>query len=88
MYRDSFEKCPRCAVELTDARSARGCRSCGGLWVEEPVLSEMVLEMLPPGRLSHLQLAVLQRAEPAIACPACGDRMEQTATLERRPENE
>lgn len=84
MYRDSFEKCPRCAVELTDARSARGCRSCGGLWVEEHVLSEMVLEMLPPGSLSRLQLAAVSRAEPAIACPTCGDRMEQTEIHQAR----
>lgn len=82
--RDAFEKCPRCAVELTDARSARGCRSCGGLWVEEHVLTEMVLEMVPPGSPARLQLAALQRAETAIACPRCGDRMEQTEIHEVR----
>jgi hypothetical protein len=62
MYRDSFEKCPRCATELVDARSARGCRVCGGLWVEEQVFTEMILAMLPPRPLSRLVLAVIDRS--------------------------
>jgi Zn-finger nucleic acid-binding protein len=76
MYRDSFDKCPRCGVELVDARSARGCRVCGGLWVEEAVLTEMILAMLPPRPLSRLALAVLERAEAPIGCPTCGEAME------------
>ena len=82
MYRDSFEKCPRCAVELIDARSARGCRACGGYWVEEPVLTEMILAMLPPRPLSRLALAVLDRSEAPIGCPTCGDAMQLTAIHE------
>jgi Zn-finger nucleic acid-binding protein len=82
MYRDSFEKCPRCAVELVDARSARGCRACGGYWVEEPVLTEMVLAMLPPRPLSRLALAVLDRSEAPIGCPTCGDAMQSTSIHE------
>ena len=78
-YRDAFERCPRCGTELVDARSMRGCKSCGGLWVEEPILSEMVLRMLPPGALNRLELAVLARSdEQPLACPVCGDVMQQT----------
>lgn len=75
-YRDTFEKCPRCGIDLTDARSARGCRQCGGRWVDEQVLTEMVLEMLPPRPLSQLVLAVIERTDPAIGCPSCGAKME------------
>jgi pSer/pThr/pTyr-binding forkhead associated (FHA) protein/Zn-finger nucleic acid-binding protein len=77
-YRDSFENCPRCGVALVDARAARGCEQCGGLWVEEPVLSEMVLTMLPPQPHGRLLLAVLQRAGEKLPCPTCGDAMHPT----------
>ena len=60
-YRDSFEQCPRCHLTLVDARAARACEQCGGLFVEEPALSEMVLNMLPPQPHGRLLLAVLQR---------------------------
>lgn len=82
MYRDAFEKCPRCAVELVDARSARGCRACGGLWVEEAILTEMILAMLPPRPQSRLVLAVLDRSGAPIGCPTCGEAMEATAIHE------
>lgn len=75
-YRDTFEKCPRCAVELTDARSARGCRQCGGLWVDEQVLTEMVHDMLPPRPFGRLVLAILDRTDHPIGCPSCGVKME------------
>lgn len=77
-YRDSFERCPRCGVELADARSARSCSACGGLWVDEAVLAEMVQDMVPSGPLGRLQLAVLNHGDPAIACPRCGEQMLQT----------
>ena len=70
-YRDSFETCPRCGVELVEARSARACPACGGLWLDEMVMSEMVLEMLPPQPISRLELAVLERTGEPIACPTC-----------------
>jgi Zn-finger nucleic acid-binding protein len=82
MYRDSFEKCPRCAVELVDARSARGCRACGGLWVEEPVLTEMIHRMLPPRPLGRLVLAVIDRTGAPNGCPTCGDMMDTTSIHE------
>lgn len=50
-YRDSFENCPRCAIALVDAGSVRACSGCHGQWVQEPVLAEMVLAMLPAGTL-------------------------------------
>lgn len=77
-YRDSFEKCPRCGIELTDARSARACPGCRGLWVSEQVVTEMVLEMLPPGPLSRLVLEVIVRTGAPIGCPSCGEPMVAT----------
>lgn len=77
-YRDVFEQCPRCRVALVDAGSVRSCRNCGGLWVEEAVLTEMVLKMLPPRPLSRLVLAVLDRTGAPIACPTCHEAMDST----------
>lgn len=48
------------------------------MWVEEAVLEEMVLEMLPPGPLRRLQLEVMQRSEAPVGCPSCGEQMQQT----------
>jgi len=61
-----------------DARAARGCEQCQGLWLEEPMLTEMVLKMLPPQPHSRLLLAVLQRAGERLPCPTCGDPMHAT----------
>lgn len=77
-YRDTFENCPRCGVALVAAGAARACNECRGLWVVEAVLSEMVLEMLPPGQLARLELAVLDRAGEGLGCPSCGERMTPT----------
>lgn len=81
-YRDALEACPRCALALVDARSARGCQGCGGLWVGEAVLTEMVLAMLPPRPLGRLVLAVVDRADPLLACPSCQRAMEPTSIHE------
>jgi Zn-finger nucleic acid-binding protein len=90
-YRDSIDTCPRCNVALVDARSARGCRDCGGLWVDERVLTEMILAMLPPRPLARLVLAVLDRSDGPLACPTCRRVMEPTAIheviLDRCPEH-
>lgn len=80
-YRDTFDRCPRCGIALTDARSARGCPQCGGLFVDEAILTEMIREMLPPGPLGRLQLALLQREEDPIGCPSCGEQMAQTGLM-------
>ena len=77
-YRDSFETCPRCRVALVDAGSVRTCTACRGQWVLEPILAEMVLQMLPPGELSRLELATLERGGEGLACPTCGERMRET----------
>ena len=78
-------------MELVDARSARGCPQCGGLWVEEGVLEEMVLEMLPPGPLRRLQLEVMERSEAPVGCPSCHEPMQQTrihdVVLDRCPKH-
>jgi Zn-finger nucleic acid-binding protein len=80
MYRDAFEQCPRCGVELVDARSARGCPRCGGMWLSEAVLIEMVLEMLPPELFgehvgAHLQFTPAFQPSTPIPCPACHESM-------------
>ena len=79
-FRDSFENCPRCGTELVDARDARGCQACGGVWIEEAVLTEMIVEMMPPASrvLGRLVLAVVQRSGEALACPTCGEAMVPT----------
>lgn len=81
-YRDTFAKCPRCGVDLVDARDARGCRTCGGLWLQEAVFHEMVTVMLPPRPLSRLALAVIDRRGEPIACPECGTTMDQVGIQE------
>jgi Zn-finger nucleic acid-binding protein len=81
-YRDAFERCPRCTTTLEDARSARGCRACGGLWLDGAVLEEMVLAMRPQRPLGRLELAVVARAEPPLPCPACGEPMQATEVHE------
>ncbi|MEO8702443.1 MAG: FHA domain-containing protein [Kofleriaceae bacterium] len=81
-YRDSFDTCPRCTAALEDAGSARGCRTCGGLWLDEAVLEEMVLAMRPGRPLDRLELDVVARAAAPLACPACGDPMQATEVHE------
>ena len=48
------------------------------MWVEQAVLDEMVLEMLPSGPFGRLHLAVLDRSEAPIACPSCHEPMHPT----------
>jgi Zn-finger nucleic acid-binding protein len=77
-FRDSFDQCPRCGITLEDAQSARACRNCSGVFVEEPVLAEMILEMLPPGLFGTLALSEVKRTGAQLACPQCGDAMKPT----------
>jgi Zn-finger nucleic acid-binding protein len=74
-YREAFEQCPRCKVVLEDARSARGCRACGGLWLDESVLTEMIMAMRPMRPLDRVELAVIHRDGPALGCPTCSQPM-------------
>ena len=80
-FRDTFDCCPRCGTALEDAGSARACRSCGGAFVEEPVLAEMILKMLPPPPrvFGRLELSELQRTGQPLACPSCAGAMTPTA---------
>lgn len=77
-YRDSFEQCPRDKAPLVDAGAVRACEQCQGQWVEEPILAEMIMRMLPPGDspLGVLYQAVLERGGEQLGCPTCGDKME------------
>ena len=80
-YRDSFESCPRCGLALNDAGSVRACDQCSGQWILEPVLSEMVLEMMTPGILRRVQLGKLDETAPAIGCPSCHEKMQPMTML-------
>ena len=83
-FRDTFDQCPRCAVTLEDAHSARGCRNCGGAFLEEPVLAEMILQMLPPPprTFGPLVLSEVQRSGSPLACPQCTKPMTPTTIHE------
>ena len=82
-FRDTFETCPRCGTALEDAKSVRGCRSCGGALVDEAVLAEMLLEMLPapPRAFGQLALSEAKRGDK-LACPSCGAAMKPTTIHE------
>ncbi len=76
MYRDSFESCPRCRTALGDAGAVRACEQCGGQWIGEAVLSEMVLEMLLPAVLRKVEIGTVDTTTgESIACPSCGEKM-------------
>jgi Zn-finger nucleic acid-binding protein len=83
-FRDSFDQCPRCGITLEDAQSARGCRGCNGMFLDEPVLSEMILEMLPPPPRAYgpLALSEVKRTGTQLACPSCKDAMKPTTIHE------
>lgn len=50
------------------------------MFVDEPVLAEMILEMLPPPprTFGPLALSEVQRTGQPLACPQCGDAMKAT----------
>jgi Zn-finger nucleic acid-binding protein len=74
VYRDEYERCPRCSIELVDAGSARGCNQCQGMWVSEVVLREMANDMpIPP---APVQLRWIVDARDRLACPSCTQPME------------
>ncbi|MBL0219963.1 MAG: zf-TFIIB domain-containing protein [Myxococcales bacterium] len=73
IYRDEREQCPRCSTELIDARAARGCSTCGGLWIGVGDVQEMVQQMQTPQRPMELTFEIDQRT--ALACPSCKDPM-------------
>ncbi|MFT3696396.1 MAG: zf-TFIIB domain-containing protein [Kofleriaceae bacterium] len=73
MYRDEYERCPRCHVELTDAGAVRSCTSCRGQWASHATLMEMALTMTFPER-PYVNLVEVTRDE-VLACPSCGAGM-------------
>lgn len=73
IYRDSTEQCPRCSTDLIDARAARGCESCGGLWIGVGDVQEMAQQMLNPPEPLTLPFQVDSRQ--ALPCPTCTDSM-------------
>jgi Zn-finger nucleic acid-binding protein len=54
------------------------------MFLEEPVLAEMIREMLPPPprAVGALALSVAKRTGEALACPQCGDAMKPTTIHE------
>lgn len=73
-YRDELEKCPRCAAELVDAGSVRGCVQCGGQWVPTDVLVDMTTTMQITAR--PIRLNWVSDRHETLACPTCGQDME------------
>lgn len=73
MYRDEYERCPRCQVELTDAGAVRSCGACRGQWASASTLLDMAQTMTHPNPLPPLQFAAHDRAK--LACPSCQDGM-------------
>lgn len=73
-YRDARAACPRCHAELEHGTSGAGaaCRACRGLWLDEPVLDEMVREM--GDGLGALAYAA-READREVACPSCTQPM-------------
>ena len=74
MYRDEYERCPRCTIELVDAGSARSCTQCQGMWVAEGVLRDMANDMpIPP---EPVDLRWHDDPRKQLACPSCTNAMD------------
>lgn len=75
-YRDPFLRCPRCGASLEKAGAAWGCGACRGVFVEEPVLEDMLREMheQPVGARY-----VARFAEAPVPCPRCVEPMTAVA---------
>ena len=63
VYRDDYERCPRCGTELIDAGSVRQCTTCRGMWAAEAVLVQMAAAMHIPER------------PVSLPCPSCQEPM-------------
>lgn len=74
MYRDEYERCPRCHVELVDAGSVRACTGCQGQFATLEVLQEMAAQMTHPNPARLFLKTDVKRSR--IACPACSEAME------------
>lgn len=49
MYRDEYERRPRCRVELIETGTVRSCTACRGQWATQAALLDMAAEMTRPG---------------------------------------
>jgi len=74
IYRDGVDQCPRCGTGLLDARAARGCETCGGLWIGVGDVQEMMQKMRVP--LEPMQVPFERVVREQLPCPACRTPME------------
>jgi Zn-finger nucleic acid-binding protein len=74
MYRDNYEQCPRCRIDLVSAGSVRMCSQCSGHWVDGEVLREMAQAMVVPARPVEIEL--VSTRHPKLPCPSCEQLME------------
>lgn len=75
MYRDRVQQCPRCRAGLEQSGSVWRCGECTGCWIEERILSEMVLRMRDGLGSTALPFVARTAPEPVRACPSCGGAM-------------
>ncbi|MCE9572892.1 MAG: zf-TFIIB domain-containing protein [Deltaproteobacteria bacterium] len=78
MYRDEFEHCPACATELVTAGDRRACHGCGGIWMREATLTELVHDMQNGAESSGLRFAPRRGGDPRV-CPVCHQPMDRVA---------
>jgi Zn-finger nucleic acid-binding protein len=72
VYRDSFVSCPACGVALgTDGGgdAMKTCEGCGGAWVPEAIVAEMVRTMTYNAELAPAFKASTEKINRK--CPAC-----------------
>jgi Zn-finger nucleic acid-binding protein len=77
MYRDSRDQCPRCGEQLIDARAARACSACFGMWLGVGDVQEMAQQMQVPVR--PVQLPFTEDPRQPIPCPECTQPMRTLA---------
>lgn len=75
MYRDMFQRCPRCATELRELHTMAACPTCDGRFVPLPVFLELANDMQPHGSSPIVALPLWPRTDSPIGCPSCGDAM-------------
>ncbi len=64
--------CPRCAQALEQDGAAAGCKACGGVWLEQARLVDMLREMrVEP----TVPVFAVRAGADRCACPTCGELM-------------
>jgi len=71
MVRDFYGECPACGVTLGEPTEAgnRPCRACGGLWVPESGIVEMIAELGDDD--AAVTFVSKQDASTVRCCPEC-----------------